>query len=91
MTINEMLGQSGVLALMGMGTVFVFLILIVLCVNVMGKIVQAFGGGKDTQIKPAAVSANAQASVSKTISGRTAPDTVAAITAAVTQFRRGGE
>jgi oxaloacetate decarboxylase gamma subunit len=78
MTIFEMLGQSGVLAVMGMGTVFSFLVLIVIAVTVMSKVVHALGLDKDVQAQKKAAPATASG---------VAPDTVAAITAAVTTYR----
>jgi oxaloacetate decarboxylase gamma subunit len=49
MTIAEMLGQSGSLTLLGMGIVFGFLVILIVCVTLMGKIVRALGGNKDVQ------------------------------------------
>jgi len=46
MTILDMLGQSGVLTVLGMGVVFGFLIIMVVCVSVMGKIIQGLEGNK---------------------------------------------
>jgi oxaloacetate decarboxylase gamma subunit len=77
MTISEMLGQSGVLTLMGMGTVFLFLVILVLCVSAMGSIFQILGKNK-AEMAPGAVPA-----------GAISPDpTIAAITAAVTEYRK---
>jgi len=39
MTITEMLGQSGVLTLLGMGVVFGFLILMVIIISQIGKFI----------------------------------------------------
>ena len=44
MTILEMLGQSGILSILGMGVVFGFLVIMVICVSVMGKIIQVIEG-----------------------------------------------
>ena len=85
MTIVEMLGQSGVLTVMGMGTVFLFLAIVIVCVSLMGKVVHALGADKSegsavTQgAKPQAPSANSAA--------KTAAVT-AAITAAVTEYQK---
>ncbi|MDR1374556.1 MAG: OadG family protein [Treponema sp.] len=47
MTIVDMLEQSGVLTLLGMGIVFSFLVLLIIAVSLAGKIIHAAGGGKD--------------------------------------------
>ena len=81
MTIMEMLGQSGVLTLLGMGIVFSFLVIMVLCVTAMGKIVHALGADKD---------------VTAPVPGGSAPVTgpakntavTAAIAAAVNEYRK---
>jgi oxaloacetate decarboxylase gamma subunit len=78
MTIAEMFGQSGVLALLGMGVVFGFLIVLIVCITVAGKIIHALGLDKET---PAAKSAPASGS------SLNAP-VVAAISAAVRQYRK---
>ena len=46
MTIMEMLGQSGVLTVLGMGIVFGFLVTLVISVTIMGKVVQVLGARK---------------------------------------------
>ena len=38
MTIGEMIGQSGVIALLGMGTVFGFLAILIVVISQVGKI-----------------------------------------------------
>ena len=47
MTIVEMLGQSGNIALLGMGTVFGFLIIMVFCVSALGKVFHAAAVNKN--------------------------------------------
>ncbi|MCL2129186.1 MAG: OadG family protein [Treponema sp.] len=47
MTIFDMLRQSGVLSLLGMGIVFSFLVILVICVSIMGSIMRRFGASKD--------------------------------------------
>ncbi|GHU82122.1 hypothetical protein FACS189468_5970 [Spirochaetia bacterium] len=80
MTIVTMLGQSGVLTVMGMGTVFGFLAILIVCVTLMGKVIHALGADKDvTQPQPVKPSANSAA--------KTAAVT-AAITAAVTEYQK---
>jgi oxaloacetate decarboxylase gamma subunit len=80
MTIVEMLGQSSVLTLLGMGIVFSFLIIMVICVTMVGKVIHALGADKDVMIKPApAGTVNA---------GNAAGAVTAAITAAVNEYRK---
>jgi oxaloacetate decarboxylase gamma subunit len=43
MTIVEMLGQSGVLTLLGLGVVFSFLVIMVVCISLAGKLIHAMG------------------------------------------------
>ncbi|MDR1787833.1 MAG: OadG family protein [Treponema sp.] len=77
MTIFDMLGQSGVLTLLGMGVVFGFLVVMIICVTLMGKIVHALGADKDVTAPtpaPAAASPARAAAVA------------AAITAAVNTY-----
>jgi oxaloacetate decarboxylase gamma subunit len=75
MTIVDMLGQSGVLTLLGMGTVFSFLAIVIVCVTWMGKLMHALGLDKEPE--KAVVSAPAAAADGAS---------VAAIVAAVNQY-----
>lgn len=54
MTIFDMLGQSGVLALLGMGTVFGFLVIMVISISTAGKIIGKFV--KEEPVKPVVTS-----------------------------------
>jgi oxaloacetate decarboxylase gamma subunit len=47
MTIAEMLEQSGILTLLGMGIVFGFLVVLIVCVFLVGKLIHAIGADKD--------------------------------------------
>ena len=49
MTIFDMLEQSGVLSLLGMGTVFGFLVILIIAVTLTGKVIHALGWDKDVQ------------------------------------------
>lgn len=51
MTIVDMLGQSGLLTLLGMGVVFGFLIIMIVFVTISTKVIKALGLDKDK--KPA--------------------------------------
>jgi oxaloacetate decarboxylase gamma subunit len=80
MTILEMLQQSMVLTLLGMAVVFAFLWLMIICVNITGRLIQRMGWDKDVRSQePAAPAAGA---------GTTPPEITAAITAAVTEYRK---
>ena len=83
MTIMDMLGQSSTLTLLGMGVVFSFLCIMVIAVTLMGKIVHAVGADKDLTQPPKAVSGTS--TVSKTTA------VAAAITAAITEYRKNEE
>ena len=81
MTIIQMLEQSGVLTVLGMGIVFGFLVTMVICVTAMGKIIRALMGDKGLDTGPSGISAEA--------SGAVRPAAVtAAITAAVTEYQK---
>lgn len=47
MTIQEMLGQSGLLTLLGMGVVFSFLIIMIICMYILHGILHALKLDKD--------------------------------------------
>jgi len=79
MTILEMLGQSGYLTLLGMGVVFGFLTIMVICVTFMGKIVHALGADKDVIAPGSAASPSAPAKTTAV---------AAAITAAVAEYQK---
>jgi oxaloacetate decarboxylase gamma subunit len=77
-----MLEQSGVLTLLGMGIVFGFLIILIVCVSLMGKIIHALGADKDLQQPVKAAGGGAADSGN-------AGAVTAAISAAVTEYRAG--
>jgi oxaloacetate decarboxylase gamma subunit len=79
MTISEMLQQSAVLTLLGMGVVFAFLCIMIMCVNLVGKIVHALGLDKD--ILP-------ENELPKKTNGKESAETIAVITAAITEYRK---
>ena len=81
MTIVEMLGQSGVLTLLGMGIVFSFLVIMIIAITMTGKVIHALGWDKNVQ--PAAGSASSPAKNQ----GNDAAVT-AAIGAAVNEYRK---
>ena len=57
MTVPEMFTQSVALTILGMGMVFCFLAIMVVSVNLTGKIIHAVGADKDAQESAAPVSA----------------------------------
>jgi oxaloacetate decarboxylase gamma subunit len=75
--IQDMLGQSGVLALLGMGTVFGFLIIMIVSITIVGGIIRGLGWDKEkapvAAAKPAAKGDSA---------------VTAAISAALTEYRK---
>jgi oxaloacetate decarboxylase gamma subunit len=76
-----MLEQSGVLTLLGMGIVFGFLIILIICVTLMGKITHALGADKDLRQPP-----KAPAGAAAPGAGNAA--VTAAISAAVNEYRK---
>ena len=54
MTIIEMLQQSAILTVLGMAIVFLFLWIMIVCVNVIGKLIHkmVWARGKDKQQRP---------------------------------------
>ena len=47
MTILEMLEQSAILTVLGVGIVFSFLLIMIICVTLLGKIIRFLESGKD--------------------------------------------
>ncbi|MCL2068165.1 MAG: OadG family protein [Treponema sp.] len=78
MTIVEMLGQSVILTLLGMGIVFSFLFILVLSITAMGKVVGSFGADSSVQ----------QFNAAAGVTGTEVNETAAAISAAVTEYRK---
>ena len=83
MTITQMLSQSGLLTLLGMAVVFSFLIIMILCMNLLRICVHALKLDKEE-----AKTTSAQSTVAKTTVATTTPQgqdsaVVAAIAAAV--------
>jgi oxaloacetate decarboxylase gamma subunit len=79
MTIIEMLQQSAILTVLGMAVVFVFLWVMIACVNGVGTLVRRFGWDKDVQVPKNEAPGN---------TGRAAPGVTAAISAAVSEYRK---
>ena len=83
MTIVEMLAQSGILTMLGVGIVFGFLIILVAAVNVMGKLIGAKSPGNDTA--GSFVQTTSPEKVTGTDDGA---QITAAISAAVSEYRK---
>ncbi len=63
MTITQMLGQSATLTLLGMGVVFSFIIILIICLSILHKILTALKLDKEpvnTAVSTSAVPAAAQ-------------------------------
>ena len=84
MTILEMLEQSAILTVLGVGVVFSFLLIMIICVSLMGKIIGYLESGKNNQAQE---STTATQAVNEVENGRI----IAAITAAVTEYRKSQE
>jgi oxaloacetate decarboxylase gamma subunit len=77
MTILDMLEQSAILTALGMAVVFAFLWLMIVCVNLVGKLVRRMGWDKD--VRPPENKAPKSADQNAAVT--------AAISAAVTRYR----
>jgi oxaloacetate decarboxylase gamma subunit len=73
-----MFGQSGFLTLLGMGMVFGFLLILIICVTLVGKLIHRLGLDQEEQTPKAAASGAVINAAAVT----------AAITAAVTEYRK---
>jgi oxaloacetate decarboxylase gamma subunit len=80
MTIFTMLEQSAILTVLGMLVVFVFLWLMIICVNVVGKLISGMGWDKDVYPQ--------KSETPKNTGGTIAPKVTAVISAAVTEYRK---
>lgn len=61
MNVEEMLGQSGILTLLGMGVVFSFLIIMIVCMYLLHAILHALKLDKDQPASSAQASSGAAA------------------------------
>jgi oxaloacetate decarboxylase gamma subunit len=98
MTIVEMLGQSGILTLLGMGIVSVFLLSLVIVINQAGKFFNAkrLDHASTSSVNAAKTKAGSAlagisnaAAANATAHAATDATTCAAISAAVTEYRKG--
>ena len=80
MTIIEMLKQSGILTVLGMTVVFVFLWIMVICINITGKLIHKMGMDKDLE--------QSKNAIYKPQGDNKKSEVTAAITAAITEFRK---
>ena len=87
MTIMEMVEQSAMLTVLGVGIVFSFLTIMIIAVTLMGKIIRYLESGKNIKAQEAATQAAADTTVKKANNGAT----IAAITVAVNEYRKSHE
>jgi oxaloacetate decarboxylase gamma subunit len=80
MTILEMLEQSAVLTALGMAVVFFFLWVMIICINLTGKLVHKIGWDKDIQ--------SSETMASKHPDRTAKSNVVAAISVAVQEYRK---
>ena len=86
MTIAEMLGQSGLLTLLGLGVVFAFIIILIFCMKLLQVLVHALKLDKNdpkATVKKAPAAAPAATAVSAAKPAADAKAIVAAIAAAI--------
>ncbi|MDR1904278.1 MAG: OadG family protein [Treponema sp.] len=88
MTIAEMLEQSGVLTLLGMGIVFGFLVIMIITITVVGKLIHALGLDKDVQGTSNTAGAGPARQPVPAQAGNNNAAVTAAITAAVSEYRK---
>jgi len=86
MTIFEMLGQSGILTLLGMGVVFLFLFLMVIVIGLVGTIISGKNPDKDTTASNAETRDGTAVLASAGMNNK--DGVTAAISAAVTEYRK---
>jgi|TergutMp193P3_1026864.scaffolds.fasta_scaffold26841_3 oxaloacetate decarboxylase gamma subunit len=89
MTILEMLGQSGILTLFGIGVVFAFLIIMVIVISQAGKAFRTADSEKAAADK-AAAAASRLAYGNIPLTSNSAP-VIAAITIAVGEYRKSNQ
>lgn len=58
MTILDMLGQSGILTLLGMGVVFSFLIILIIAMTILNKVLHTAGLDKEEKKQSVPVAEN---------------------------------
>lgn len=84
MTILEMLEQSAIVTVLGMTVVFVFLWIMILCINAAGKLIHRMGLDKDIPQKPKQETPKRPSEAIPPVP----PEISAAISAAVTEYRK---
>ncbi|MDR2501368.1 MAG: OadG family protein [Treponema sp.] len=81
MAIITMFKQSAILTALGMAVVFLFLWIMIVCINLTGKLIHAMGWDKDPRTP--------QQEGPKKQAGAVSPKIAAAITAALAEYRKG--
>jgi len=80
MTIMEMLQQSAVLTVLGMTVVFVFLWIMIVCMNLIAKLIRKMGWDKDIE--------QPKYQPPQKTNGTMTPEITAAISAAVSEYQK---
>ena len=80
MTIMVMLQQSGILTVLGMAVVFVFLWIMIVCVNLTAKLIHKLGWDKDIE--------QSKHHPPQKSGGTVSPEITAAISAAVMEYQK---
>jgi oxaloacetate decarboxylase gamma subunit len=75
-----MFGQSAILTVLGMTVVFAFIWLMIICMGVFARLINRLGWDKDIQPVKKEIPADTGEAI--------APEVVAAISAAVTEYRK---
>jgi oxaloacetate decarboxylase gamma subunit len=83
MTIAEMFGQSAVLSLLGMGVVFAFLTILIVCMTLVAKLIHALGWDADVQEPKQAGVVSAPTAAVKNSTAAAVPTAAASIPAAL--------
>ena len=84
MTILEMLGQSAILTVLGVGIVFSFLLIVVIVVSQFERVFKP-SGGQAANMEPVVLATSSPST--SPVTG-VSPQLVAAITAAVHEYRK---
>ena len=80
MTILEMFKQSAILTVLGMAVVFLFLWIMIICINLTAKLIRKMGWDKDIE--------QPEYGPPENTSGTIKPGIITVISAAVTEFRK---
>ncbi|MDR1398548.1 MAG: OadG family protein [Treponema sp.] len=88
MNITEMFEQSTVLTLLGMGVVFGFLIILIVVISGLGKVAHAMGWDKEPEVPKPKAPLPVPAVVGASVVANQDSGIIAAISAAVSTYRK---